>query len=73
MSAFDRFQPPGSRDEPHISAYCAWCGGEIYVGDDVTSVYDPEPDLVHAACEHAWIASNVVHDRGVAGENGEVT
>ncbi len=73
MSVLDRFQPPGPRDEPRISAYCAWCGGEIYVGDGVTSVYDPEPILVHAACEHAWIECNVVHERGIAGENGEVT
>lgn len=68
----DRFRPPGPRDEPHVSAHCAWCGGEIYAGDEVTSVYDSEPILVHAACEHAWLESNVVHERGVAGENGEV-
>lgn len=62
---FDRFQPPGPRDEPRVSAYCAWCGGEIYVGEPVTTYANG--DKTHdGRCEDAHMAAELGRVRTIA-------
>ncbi|MNV42938.1 hypothetical protein D3C71_1346380 [compost metagenome] len=72
MSDFDRFQPPGPRDEPRTIRICSWCGGEIYVGDTVTKVY-VHYAVLHSECEYGWIDSVVIKERGVIDADGDLT
>ncbi|MNT58841.1 hypothetical protein D3C72_1963050 [compost metagenome] len=72
MPDFDRFQPPGPRDERRTIRICAWCGGDIYVGDTVTSVYAYNA-VLHSECEYAWIESSVIKERGVIDSDGDLT
>lgn len=67
-----RFAPPSYRDEPRVVCMCAWCGGEVYVGDSVTRVYDLAETPIHEACEYAWIESCVIKERGVIDADGLV-
>lgn len=55
----ERFQPPNElRDLPPVSAMCAWCGGEIYVGDPVTTFANG--DKTHDGhCEDEYIAAEL--------------
>jgi hypothetical protein len=58
MNAFDRFRPPGPRDDPRVSAYCAWCGGEIYVGDEFTAYSNG--DRTHIGhCENEYVMAEL--------------
>lgn len=58
----ERFRPP---DEPLVSAYCAWCGGEIYVGDTVTSFANG--DKTHEGrCEDEYIRAELGVERTIA-------
>ncbi|GAA0373105.1 hypothetical protein [Paenibacillus motobuensis] len=66
-----RFTPPGPRDEPKVVGECAWCGGEIYEGDEVTEMYT-HYHTVHADCEHAYIESCTIKERGVVGADGTI-
>jgi|GEM_PF-3062207 len=67
-----RFAPPGPRDEPRVVCYCAWCGGEIYEGDTVTTVSDLADNPIHDRCEFAWVESCVIKERGVIGADGTI-
>ncbi|MEK5395999.1 hypothetical protein [Paenibacillus sp. FSL K6-2859] len=62
MTQLDRFPPP---DEPRVSAVCAYCGGEIYVGD--TLVLYANNDTSHEGeCESGYIAAELGLERLVA-------
>lgn len=64
MTDFDRFQPPGPRDELVIWAYCAWCGEPIYVGDRVTAYADG--DKTHREHEQEYVTVALGIFRGTA-------
>jgi hypothetical protein len=58
----ERFQPPS---EPRVSAYCAWCSGEIYVGNGVTSYTNG--DKTHdGECENAYVVAETGLERTIA-------
>lgn len=65
-----RFAPPGPRDEPQIAAECAWCGREIYEGNEVTHINNY--GRVHRDCECGVIEAIIVRERGVIGADGTV-
>lgn len=48
----ERFQPPS---EPRVSAKCAWCGGEIYVGEGYTRYANGSISHMDA-CEDVYVA-----------------
>lgn len=59
---YDRFQPP---TEPHVSANCAYCGGEIYVGDELIRYMNG--DATHEGdCENGYVAAELGIMRTVA-------
>lgn len=58
----ERFQPP---TEPRVAAKCAWCGGEIYVGDPMTAYVNG--DKTHdGECENAYVAAELGVERLIA-------
>lgn len=62
MAYFDRFQPPTLRDEPRVNARCAWCGGEIYVGDEI--VRYKSGDRTHGEiCESEYVMAELGIER----------
>lgn len=65
-----RFAPPGPRDEAEEVATCGWCGYEINVGDTATEFY--EYSRVHSECEHAFIESIVIKERGTINADGSL-
>ncbi|WP_342480431.1 hypothetical protein NST07_25800 [Paenibacillus sp. FSL L8-0340] len=58
----ERFQPP---DEPRVSAYCAWCDGEIYVGDVCTS-FTGGYRTHEGRCEDEYIRAELGIERTIA-------
>lgn len=70
MTPEHRFAPPGPRDEPPTVAECAWCGREIYAGDEVSDISDY--GRVHRDCEYGVIEAIVVRERGVIGADGTI-
>lgn len=60
MCDFDRFQPP---DEPEvIVAHCAFCGGEIYAGDEITTYRSG--DKTHIGhCENEYVTAELGIER----------
>lgn len=73
MSAdIDRFAPP---DEPRQVATCAQCGGEIYVGDDVSRI-DDGGGFVHnghfSECAEEYAKDRVYDRSGAIDANGDV-
>lgn len=55
MHDSDRFQPP---DEPEvIVAHCAFCGGEIYANDEMTTYYNS--DQTHGKCENEYVTAEL--------------
>lgn len=65
-----RFAPPGSRDEPPTVAECAWCGREIYAGDEVARSVDD--DVMHDGCMAEYLRAYYVTYRGVIGADGTI-
>ncbi|WP_342439313.1 hypothetical protein NSS79_10580 [Paenibacillus sp. FSL L8-0436] len=58
----ERFQSP---DEPSVFATCAWCGGEIYVGDPVTTFANG--DKTHdGRCEDEYVRAELGLERTIA-------
>ncbi|MNM97068.1 hypothetical protein D3C81_1095640 [compost metagenome] len=58
----ERFQPP---DEPPVSAYCTWCGGEVYVGNPV--ILFANGDKTHdGRCEDEYVRAELGIERAVA-------
>ncbi|MEK5414373.1 hypothetical protein [Paenibacillus sp. FSL L8-0708] len=58
----ERFPPP---TEPRVSANCTYCGGEIYVGDELTRYMNG--DATHEGdCENGYVAEELGITRTIA-------
>ncbi|OMC96224.1 hypothetical protein MKX34_23955 [Paenibacillus sp. FSL R5-0636] len=58
----ERFQPP---TEPRVSANCTYCGGEIYVGDELIRYMNG--DATHEGdCENGYVAEELGIMRTIA-------
>jgi hypothetical protein len=70
---FARFKEP---EEEAAVAYCAWCGGEIYAGDEVRRV-DESGRFVHDVAAYVDCAKEYASERvydaiGTISERGEI-
>lgn len=72
MTDFSRFAPPN--DRPPV-AYCAYCGGEIYAGDEVKRV-DDGGGFTHNnygyACAVRYAEERVYDAMGTINNRGEI-
>ncbi|MEK3988020.1 hypothetical protein MHB77_32350 [Paenibacillus sp. FSL K6-3166] len=58
----ERFSPP---IEPRVSALCMYCGGDIYVGDEIT--WYSNGDVTHEGdCENGYVAAELGIMRTIA-------
>lgn len=58
----ERFLPP---TEPRVSTLCTYCGGEIYVGDELTRYANG--DATHEGdCENGYVAAELGFERTIA-------
>ncbi|CAM2952809.1 hypothetical protein PASE110613_09230 [Paenibacillus sediminis] len=65
MYDFDRFRSPGPNDEPRVAAYCVWCDGEIYAGDEMTTYANG--DQTHDGhCENEYVRAELGIERVTA-------
>jgi len=52
-------------------AECAQCGGDIYIGDEVSRI-DDGGGYVHDRCAATYAIERVYDAAGIVGKNGEI-
>jgi len=64
---------PINPPEPVEVAECAWCGGEIYEGDEVARLSSGEGFVHHDRCSLEYARSIVYDEAGVIDRNKNIS